>query len=224
VHASLMAFRTSGSYWSMTGRPVALGAGARGVASAGIRTALGRLFGHAGGSIEVDAGRIARLESSGFTDVGPVFAHARTAWTSRFVGWGGEGAAHLKGPRARLLIGKARLGEQDGWHLVARAAGRVGIEPLDARVLGATQAEAPSGGWLAAEGWSGGAEVAAKLSRSVGATVSAEEDLTHKTLLGVHGSVGYAHPCRCISIDGFVARRLGRDGVDVWISIDLAPR
>jgi len=228
VQASVMAFRTSGAYWSMTGRPVALAGGQRGIASAGFRTAWGRLLGHAGGSLEADAGRIARLEGVSLgepgRELGPPFGRARTAWTSRFVGWGAEAATHLKGPRARVLIGKARLGEQDGWHLVARAAGRVGIEPLDARVLGATRAEEPSGGWLAAEGWSAGAEVAAKFSRSVGATVSAEEDLTHKTLLGVRGSIGYAHPCRCISVDGFVARRLGRDGVDVWISIDLAPR
>src|SRR6185312_11039201 len=110
--------------------------------------------------------------------------------------------------------------EQDGWHLVARVAGRMCLDPIDARVLGATRGEAPSGGWLASEGWSGGAELAAKLSRSLGATVSADEDLTHETLLGVRGSVGYAHPCRCISIDGFVAQRLGREGVDLWISID----
>ena len=28
----------------------------------------------------------------------------------------------------------------------------------------------------------------------------------------------------CISIDGFAGKRLGREGIDVWVSIDLAPR
>jgi hypothetical protein len=105
-----------------------------------------------------------------------------------------------------------------------KTAGRVGVEPVVARALASPSATEPSGGWLAAEGWSGGAEIAAKFTRSVGATLSAQEDFTSRTLLEVHGSIGYAHPCRCISIDGFAGKRLGREGIDVWVSIDLAPR
>jgi len=223
LQGALIAARTSGAYWSMTGRPVALTRGQAALASAGLRTAWGRLLGHSGGSIEGDAGAIATLGGSSSVEPEPI-ARLRTAWSSRFVGWGAEAAVHLRGPRARLLIGRARLGEQDGWHILLKTAGRAGIEPLLARALGAPSAEAPSAGWLAAEGWSAGAEARAQFTRSVGATLSADEDLTSKTLLAVHGSIGYAHPCRCISVDGFAGKRLGREGIDVWVSIDLAPR
>ena len=181
------------------------------------------MLGHSGGSIEVDAGGVAPLDDAGAARTDPVL-RARTAWSSRFVGWGAEAAALLSEPRGRVFVGKARLGEQDGWHLAVKAAGRVGIEPLIARALAAPSAKEPSGGWLAAEGWSGSVEAKAKLTRSVGVTVSAEEDLTSRTLLDLHGFIGYAHPCRCISVDGFAGKRLGRDGIDVWVSIDLAPR
>lgn len=223
VQGAIVAARTSGAYWSMTGRPVALTSGRVGLASGGLRTTWGRLLGYSGGSLEGDAGAIAPLGDAVLSDVEPV-ARLRTAWSSRFIGWGGEAAGQLRAPRGRIFLGRARLGEQDGWHVFVKAAGRVGVEPLIARALMAPNAHEPSGGWLAAEGWSGGAEIAAKFTRSVGATLSAQEDLTSKTLLEVHGSIVYAHPCRCISIDAFAGKRLGRDGIDVWVSIDLAPR
>jgi hypothetical protein len=237
LQGSLLAARTSGAYWSATGRPVALTSGEVAVASAGVRTAWGRLLGHSGGALEIDAGGVAPLGDAVLIDpssLAPVelasaghpatVARLRTSWSSRYVGWGTEAASLLRSPRGRLLVGKARLGERDGWHLVGKATGRVGIEPLVARALASATAEEPSGGWLAAEGWSAGAEIGARLTRSVGATLSAQEDLTEKTLLDVHGSISYAHPCRCIAIDAFGGKRLGRDGIDVWVSIDLAPR
>jgi hypothetical protein len=222
AQGAIFGARTSGAYWSMTGRPVALASGEVVSAWGGFRTAWGRLLGHSGGSLEADAGALA--EPSNMTAEPRTVLRGRTAWSSRFFGWGAEGASLLQAPRGRLFIGRARLGEQDGWHVALKTAGRVGVEPIIARSLGSPSAEEPSGGWLAAEGWSGGAEIAAKFTRSVGATLSAQEDLTTRTLLEMHGSIGYAHPCRCISIDGFAGKRLGREGIDVWVSIDLAPR
>lgn len=223
LRASVMAARTTGAYFAQTGRPIALVAGRMATASAGLRTAWGRLLGHSGGSLEADVGGIGTVGEEGLSQTTPV-ARSRAAWSSRFVGLGGEGAALLDGDQGQVLVGKVRFGEQDGWHLAMKTAGRRGVHPLAARALAGTTAEEPSGGWLAAEGWSGGAEIAARLARSVGARISAEEDFTARTLLQVRGSLGYAHPCRCISIDGFVGKRLGRDGIDVWVSIDLAPR
>jgi hypothetical protein len=223
LRAAAMAASTSGTYFAQTGRPVALVDGQMVTASAGVRTAWGRLLGHSGGSLEGDFGGVATVGQDALTQAAPV-GRGRAAWTSRYVGMGGEGAARLDGEQGQVLIGKARLGEQDGWHFALKGAGRRGFNPLAARALATGTAAEPSGGWLAAEGWTGGAEVAARLARSVGARISAEEDFATRTLLQVRGSLGYAHPCRCISIDGFVGKRLGREGIDVWVSIDLAPR
>lgn len=223
LRAAAMAARTSGTYFAETGRPVALVDGQMVTASAGMRTAWGRLLGHSGGSLEGDFGGVATVGQDALSQAAPV-ARGRAAWSSRYVGMGGEGAARLDGDQGQVLIAKARLGEQDGWYFALKGAGRRGFNPLAARALAAGTAAEPSGGWLATEGWTGGVEVAARLARSVGARISADEDMTTRTLLQVRGSLGYAHPCRCIAIDGFVGKRLGREGIDVWVSIDLAPR
>jgi len=223
LRASVMAARTSGAYFAQTGRPLALMTGQMATASAGLRTAWGRLLGHAGGSLEADVGGVGAIGEAGPSQATPV-ARGRAAWSSRWVGIGGEGAARLDRDEGHVLVGRARLGDKDGWHLAIKGAGRRGFNPLAARALTGMTADEPSGGWLAAEGWSGGAEIAARLARSVGARISAEEDFTARALLQVRASLGYAHPCRCIAIDGFVGKRLGREGVDVWVAIDLAPR
>jgi hypothetical protein len=223
LRGALMSAKTSGSYWGSTGRPVALASGEVATASGGLRSAWGRLLGHAGGSIEADAGAVGAVESGKIVDPVPV-ARYRAAWSSRYFGLGAEGGARLRGENGSVTVGRARIGEQDGWHLQVKTAGRKGVEPLLARALAAPGAQEPSGGWLSDEGWTGAAEIAGELTRSLRARVWAEEDLTARTLLEVRGTIGYAHPCRCVSVDGFAGKRLGREGVDVWISIDLAPR
>jgi hypothetical protein len=223
LRGALVSARTSGAYWSSTGRPVPLITGEIATASAGLRTAWGRLLGHSGASVEADAGAVGLVESGKISEAVPVGRY-RAAWSSRYFGVGAEGGARLRGALGQVVVGRTRLGEQDGWHVQVKAAGREGVEPLFARVLAAPSAEEPSGGWLSDEGWSGAAEIAGRLTRSVSARVSADEDLTSRTMLQVRGSIGYAHPCRCVSVDGFASKRLGREGVDVWISIDLAPR
>jgi hypothetical protein len=192
-------------------------------ASGGVRSAWGRLLGHAGASVEADAGAVSAVESGKLSEAIPVGRY-RAAWSSRYFGLGAEGGMRLRGDDGLVAVGRTRIGEQDGWHLQVKAAGRKGVEPLLARALAAPSAEEPSGGWLSDEGWTGAAEIAGELTRSVRARIWAEEDLTTRTLLEVRGTIGYAHPCRCVSVDGFAGKRLGREGVDVWISIDLAPR
>ncbi len=223
LRGAVMSARTSGAFWSNTGRPAALLSGEIATASAGFRSAWGRLLGHAGASVEADAGGVGIVHSGTISEAVPVGRY-RAAWSSRYLGLGAEGGARLRDSRGQVTVGRVRLGEQDGWHVQVKAAGREGVEPLFARLLAAPSAEEPSGGWLSDEGWSGAAEIAGRLTRSVSALLSAEEDLTSRTLLQVRGSVGYAHPCRCVSVDAFAGKRLGREGVDLWISIDLAPR
>jgi hypothetical protein len=231
---SVVAARTSGSYWSATGRPVALQAGRVALASLGLRTTWGRWLGHSGASIEGSIGSVASLDGEPVNDPaldpasaprGPRTAvRWRSAWSSRYIGLGGEGAALVRAPLGHVTTGRVRLGPRDGVHIALGAAGRTGVEPVLARALATPRAAEPSGGWLAHEGWSGSAEVGGQLTDSIDAMVSADADLSDRTVLGVRGKAGYTHPCRCLSVDAFAARRIGREGVDVWVSIDLAPR
>jgi hypothetical protein len=214
-----MAAHTSGEFWSATGRPVALGSGRALVASSGLRTAWGRQLGRSGASL---SGAVGAAESAASPTPRSV-ARWRAAWSSRYVGIGAEGASFLARP-GQVTIGKVRLGDPSDLHLGVRVAGRTGVEPVLARALGTPGAREPSGGWLATEGWSAGAEIGARAWRSVTATMGIDEDVSDRTLLAVRGSVGYEHPCRCLSVGSFFSRRLGREGVDFWVSIDLAPR
>jgi len=217
------ASQTSGAFWSTTGRPVALFGGEVIQASLGARTTWGRLMTRSGAALEVDIGEVSTSTDQSFSKPATVVRY-RTSWSSEYLGWAGEGAARLFRERGQVTVGRVRVGEQDGWHLGLRATGRTGIEPILARLLAPADAVEPSGGWLSDEGWSAGGDLRAKLGRSVAATVAVDGDLTSSTLRATRASVGYAHPCRCISVDAFAAHRLGRDGIDVWVSIDLAPR
>jgi hypothetical protein len=223
ARASITAAHTSGDYWSATGRPLALATGQVFAAALGARTGWGRWLSRSGGALEVDIGEFNRADGGDRSRPIPA-ARFRSSWSTRYLGWASEGAARLSAPTGQVVIARARIGEQDGWHLGLKAAGRNGIDPVVARALAEASATEPSGGWLSAEGWSAGADVRAKLGSAVAATVAVDGDLTSNTLLAVHTSVGYAHPCRCISVNAFAGKRLARGGVDVWVSIDLAPR
>jgi hypothetical protein len=223
VRASIMSARTSGDYWSATGRPVALQAGTALAASVGARTSWGRWLSRSGGSLEVDVGELDTVDRGTAPEAMTVLRY-RTSWSTQYFGWSGEGAARLTGQRGQVTIGRVRLGEEGGWHLGVKAAGRSGVEPIAARALAPSSASEPSGGWLAAEGWSAGADVRAQLGRALSASAAIDEDITSQTLLALRTSVGYAHPCRCVSVNAFAGQRLARGGVDVWVSIDLAPR
>jgi hypothetical protein len=219
VDATAMTAHTSGEYWSMTGRPVALADGRAIVASSGLRTTWGRLLGRSGASLSGAIGAASTSDSPAPRSI----ARWRTAWSSRYVGLGAEGAAFAS-QLGQITIGQARLGDPTDLHVRVSAAGRNGVEPVLARALGSPGGREPSGGWLATEGWSAGAEIGARPLRSVTTTVGIDEDVSAQTLLSVRGSVGYQHPCRCLSVGTFLTRRLGREGVDFWVSIDLAPR
>ena len=150
-------------------------------------------------------------------------ARYRAGWASRYIGVGAEGGALLR-DLAQVFVGKLRVGAEDDWHFMVKGAGRRGVDPILARALGAPSGTEPSGGWFASEGWSAGGELFGTFSPSVSARLAGEGDLTARQLLQIRGVVGYAHPCRCISVDAFATRRLGRGGIDIGVSIDLAPR
>lgn len=219
LEAAGLVARTSGEWWSATGRPVALDGGRAAIGVAGVRTAWGRSPGRAGAAIDGAFGGLASPRG------GAAIARWRTAWGSRWIGVGGEGAALLPrdGARGEVTVARARVGELESWHLGASVAGREGVEPIAARAIEGARALEPSGGWLAREGWTGGLDAGVAPLRLLMLRAGVDEDLSTRTLLGVHGAIGYHHPCGCLTVDLFAAHRLGREGLDAWLAIDLAP-
>jgi hypothetical protein len=123
------------------------------------------------------------------------------------------------------------LGAAYGLHLGATIAGRHGVDPILARLLTDAPLE-PSGGFFAAEGWTGGARVAVPFSRTFLTRAGADMDLAERVLLAARASVELRDSCECVALRVTGAHRLGRvvpgqagagAGVDVWLTIDLAP-
>jgi len=49
-------------------------------------------------------------------------------------------------------------------------------------------------------------------------------DLTTGRLVATRGSLDLHDHCGCVAVRLSASERIGRQGVDVWVSIDLAPK
>jgi len=147
---------------------------------------------------------------------------ARASATGR---WGG-----LRGDVARVMlssggdggafVARARLGPETGLHLTAHVAERDGVDPLVARALTDAPLE-PSSGFLTVSGWTGGARLAVPIGSRVTARGGADVDLDARELVAALGALELHDPCGCVVVRATAAHRIGRDGVDVWVSVDL---
>jgi len=198
------------------------GQGAAWVAEGGLGTSLGRWGAREGLELGADAGAVGNGHAETPSPVVGWRAAASGVWASL----GAEGAHVLAvsgGDAGGLaLAARGRLGLADGLHVSALVAGRDGVDPVVARALTDAPLE-PSSGFLATPGWTGGARVGLPLGRSVMTQAGADVDLTTGQLLATRGSVAYRDRCGCFAVRALAAERVGRAGVDVWVTIDLAP-
>ena len=201
------------------------------VAETGLANALGR-WGR-GDGFEASA-------SAGFvgddTRAEPVMRW-RAAATQTFLGLGAEGAHVLRAFRSsssgssgsdvdeagHAVVARSRIGRIDGLHLSANVAVRKGIDPVIARLLTDAPLE-PSAGFLSAPGTTGGLAASIPFSHAIVTRSGVDADLDEPRLLGARGSIELRDRCECIVVRVTGSHRLGRDGVDVWMTIDLAPK
>lgn len=118
---------------------------------------------------------------------------------------------------------RLRLGRQDDLHVTGYVEGRTGASPTLARLLVAGAVEAPRTGWFDQDGFSTGGALGVPWTRWLASSVGGDYDLRSRRLLGIRGSVAYRHPCGCLAVVAWAGHRLGRRGVDAWITVDLAP-
>ncbi|WP_394827468.1 hypothetical protein [Pendulispora albinea] len=155
----------------------------------------------------------------------------RAAATHPWFGLGAEGAHVLRAfrpsadldPAGHAVVARSRIGRVDGLHLSTNIAVRKDTDPVAARLLTDAPLE-PSGGFFAAPGTTGGAAASLPFSRSIVTRAGVDADLTEPRLLGTRGSIELRDRCQCIVLRVIGSHRLGRDGVDVWMTIDLTPR
>jgi hypothetical protein len=122
--------------------------------------------------------------------------------------------------RGHTLLARARVGREAGLHVTAHAAGREGIDPVLARAL-VDAPLAPSAGWLGARGWTVGSRLAVPLGSRLAVRGGGDVDLTAEQLLFATGALELRDRCGCLVVRATGAHRLGRGGLDVWLTIDF---
>jgi hypothetical protein len=186
------------------------------VASAGWSNAVGRMGSRAAAEIDVNAGVV-----GDDTQAVPAL-RARVSVTGPWVAVVGDFARVMDpaGDMGGALVARARLGPAAGLNLTAHVAERDGVDPLLARALVEVPLE-PASGFLSTTGWTGGARVAVPLGSRVTTRGGADMDLTSGELVAAIGSLELHDPCNCVVLRATAAHRIGRDGVDAWLSVDL---
>jgi hypothetical protein len=149
--------------------------------------------------------------------VGAARARADTSWLrltseARFVPEARAGEAFV---RAELATGPfVELG--------AFVDGLVAATPETARLFREDFLRL-GGPWLSEPGWSGGGSALLRLGRRARAEVAVDYDLSRERLLGGSAAVGYRHVCDCLGLSAWGGKRVGRQGVDLALSVELVP-
>jgi hypothetical protein len=119
------------------------------------------------------------------------------------------------------FVARARLGPERGPYLGAHVAQRDGVDPILARALVDAPLE-PASGFLAAPGWTGGGRVAIPVGARVTTRAGADVDLDARELVAALGAIELHDPCGCVVVRATASHRIGRSGVDAWLTVDVA--
>lgn len=185
-------------------------------ASAGWSNAFARWGSRASGQLDASAGAVGEAR-----ETLPAL-RARAALTGAWAGLRADFARVMLSPDrdGGAFVARARIGPSTGLHLTAHVAERDGVDPLVARALTDAPLE-PSSGFLSAPGWTGGARVGVPLGSRVTTRAGADYDLDARQLVAALGALELHDPCGCVVVRATAAHRIGRDGVDVWVTVDL---
>ncbi len=184
-------------------------------AEAGVATGLGRWAARQSADASASVGAVTDARG-----VHPV-ARWRLAATSSVVGGIVDGA-HVLGSGDAIGF-RLRLGAMDRWGLRVHGTWRRGDDPVLARAIADAPISAPLG-FIASDGFSGGVAASIPWAKFLATRGGVDWDFSAGTLLGAWGAIELRDGCGCLRLRVTGAHRLARDGLDVWMSIDFAPR
>jgi hypothetical protein len=191
------------------------------IAAAGWSNAIGRLGSRAAAELDAIAGVVGDGD-----DVLPVLrgrASAGGPWVALradFARVFGLASSSRSAQAGGAFIAAARVGSSSGLHVAVHAAERDGVDPVVARAAIDPPFESASG-FLSATGWTGGARVALPIGSRITTLGGADVDLDAGELVAAVGSLELHDPCNCVVVRASAAHRIGRGGVDAWVSVDL---
>ncbi len=191
----------------------------------GFRTALAKWAKGEGFEIEATMGTAA-ARPIGKQDAARDGLFAVARWRAeaqhRYVALTAEGAHLIAAVAGNAWVARARVGETTGLFMKAWVASRVGVDPVTARLLTDPSLESPVG-FLAEGGWTGGVRASIPWFKYVTTRGGVDVDFTERTLLAAVGTLELRDSCGCFRFRATGAHRLGREGIDVWISLDVTP-
>ncbi|MBL8610604.1 MAG: hypothetical protein JNL38_24915 [Myxococcales bacterium] len=199
------------------GSPVEGGAG---VVDGGIATEIGRHAHRDGLAVEARAGGL--LARGGATPA----LRGRATLGVRLARLSLDGGALTRGQGASgggaALVARGRLGTEGGFAIGARFSARSGLDPVAARALADPSSE-PRVGFVAREGATAGLLLQAPVG---GALFSGglDADVTTRALVAARGGVLLRDGCGCIAVSALVTQRVGREGIDAMLVLDLDAR
>jgi hypothetical protein len=217
VQAAFLEEHTSGVLPVPAARGLAAPTGGSWVAAAGWSNTLGRWGSRRSVEADVDGGAVGDLRTAW-----PAL-RARAAATLAWLGLRGD-LARVLAPSSNggggAFVAWARLGEDRGLHVAAHVAERDAVDPVLARALVDAPLE-PASGFLASPGWTGGGRLSVPLGSRVTARAGADVDLDAGQLVAALGALELHDPCGCVVVRASAAHRIGRDGVDAWLTVDI---
>ena len=222
LSASVLAAREEGALGPLPSRGVAatMVSGTVWTAQTTLYNAIGRWGARDGSELGMSIGAVGDTHGS----ARPV-TRWRAATSAGWVGGSAEGAHVFAGggPTGIAGVARYRVGRVDGVNVGAAVAFRQGVDPVIARALTEAPVE-PRSGFFSRDGWTGGARLAVPWSRAITTSVGADGDLTSRELVAARASIELRDRCDCLVVRGVGAHRIGRDGVDLWVTVDLSPR
>ena len=232
VEAAILGAKGDGMLGMAPGRGTSSISGVAPVVEAGVATSLGQWGSRKALSIEAAGGTALGSSDSGQRPLARARLSAKLAWVGATVdgayvapafgasrSYDAGGASGAGG----VTVARLRVGLEDGLHLVGNVAAASGTDPILARVLVDAPLE-PSAGFLAQQGTTGGAGVVVPWSRFVTTSVAADADVSSGELIDVRGGMELRDQCRCVTLRAMGAHRIGRTGVDVWVTIDFSTK
>jgi hypothetical protein len=217
IEAAAVATHASDVLVVPVGRGMLLPQGQAWITDGGWRNALARAGSRASLDLDVSGGAVG--DSQGTLPA----LRARAGATGHWVGLRVDFARVVEpsGAPGGAFVARARVGPTSSLHLTTHVAERDGVDPLVARALADAPVE-PSSGFLALPGWTGGARLAIPIGPRVTARGGADADLDARQLVAALGALELHDPCGCVVVRASVAHRIGRDGVDAWVTVDVA--
>ncbi len=217
LEAAALATQASQVLANAAGRGLIVPAGGAWVAAVGWHNAIGRWGSRASADADVSGGSVGDDR-----DARPV-VRARGGGASEWLAVEGDFARVLVPGRdggGGVLVARARVGAASAPYVSAHLAERDGVDPVLARAIVDAPLE-PASGFLATPGWTGGARVGVPLGPRITARAGADVDLDARQLVAAQAALELHDPCSCVVVRATAAHRIGRDGVDVWLSVDL---